>query len=49
MVACDVQRPAAIKQLQTLGEQIEVPVFALTETKDVQEIADQALGTCQRK
>lgn len=44
MVACDVQRPAAIKQLQTLGEQIEVPVFALAETKDVQEIADQALA-----
>ena len=43
MVACDVQRPAAIKQLQTLGEQIDVPVFALTDTQDVQDIADQAL------
>ncbi|MCH8978660.1 MAG: signal recognition particle protein [Armatimonadetes bacterium] len=27
MVACDVQRPAAIKQLQVLGEEIDVPVF----------------------
>lgn len=43
MVACDVQRPAAIKQLQTLGEQVDVPVFALTDSKDVQEIAEQAL------
>lgn len=28
LVACDVYRPAAIKQLQVLGEQINVPVFA---------------------
>lgn len=28
LAACDVQRPAAIKQLQVLGEQVEVPVFA---------------------
>ncbi|MHB1651055.1 MAG: signal recognition particle protein [Desulfitobacteriaceae bacterium] len=28
MVACDIYRPAAIKQLQVLGEQIKVPVFA---------------------
>ncbi|MDI6812425.1 MAG: signal recognition particle protein [Desulfitobacteriaceae bacterium] len=27
MVACDIYRPAAIKQLQVLGEQIKVPVF----------------------
>lgn len=28
LVACDVYRPAAIKQLQVIGEQIDVPVFA---------------------
>ena len=28
LVACDIYRPAAIKQLQVLGEQINVPVFA---------------------
>lgn len=28
LVACDVQRPAAIKQLQVLGEQTGTPVFA---------------------
>ncbi len=29
MVACDVYRPAAIKQLQVLGSQIDVPVFTI--------------------
>src|SRR5699024_7963307 len=27
LVACDVYRPAAIQQLQTLGEQLDMPVF----------------------
>lgn len=43
MVACDVQRPAAIKQLQTLGEQVGVPVFTIPDSKDVQDIAEQAI------
>lgn len=43
MVACDVQRPAAIKQLQTLGEQVGVPVFTIPESKDVHSIAEQAI------
>lgn len=29
MVACDIYRPAAIKQLQVLGEQLNVPVFSM--------------------
>ena len=29
LVACDIYRPAAIKQLQILGEQINVPVFTM--------------------
>jgi signal recognition particle subunit SRP54 len=29
MVACDVYRPAAIKQLETLGKQLDIPVFAM--------------------
>ena len=29
LVACDIYRPAAIKQLQVFGEQIKVPVFSL--------------------
>lgn len=29
MVACDVYRPAAVKQLEVLGEQIDTPVFSM--------------------
>jgi len=29
LVAADIYRPAAIKQLQVLGEQISIPVFTL--------------------
>ena len=29
LVACDVYRPAAIKQLQVVGEQVDVPVFQM--------------------
>lgn len=34
LVAADLQRPAAIQQLQTLGAQIGVPVFHATDEKD---------------
>ncbi|MBE3554100.1 MAG: signal recognition particle protein [Thermicanus sp.] len=43
LVACDVYRPAAIKQLQVLGESIGLPVFSLgTEVSPV-EIARQGV------
>ncbi|MFA6808638.1 MAG: signal recognition particle protein [Eubacteriales bacterium] len=35
LVACDIYRPAAIKQLQVLGEQISVPVFSLGQDSPV--------------
>ncbi len=41
LVACDVYRPAAVRQLQVLGEQLEVPVFA-RESGDPVEIAAAA-------
>lgn len=44
LVACDVYRPAAIKQLQTLGAQIEVEVFAEENSKNVQEIVKNAIA-----
>lgn len=44
LVACDVYRPAAIKQIQTLGSQIGVDVFADTESKDVQKIVQNAIN-----
>jgi len=43
LVAADVYRPAAMDQLETLGKQIEVPVFALHGETDVLKIARQAL------
>lgn len=43
LVAADIYRPAAIKQLQVLGEQINVPVFALGDQVSPVEIARQAI------
>ena len=43
MVACDVYRPAAVKQLQVLGDQIGVPVFSQGTDKDPVEIAKAAV------
>lgn len=42
LVACDVYRPAAIKQLQVIGKQLDIPVFSNENTKDVKVIAKQA-------
>ena len=41
MVAADIYRPAAIKQLQTLGERVDVPVFTLENEQPVK-IATEA-------
>lgn len=35
LVACDIYRPAAIKQLQVVGEQVGVPVFEMGQTDPV--------------
>jgi signal recognition particle subunit SRP54 len=43
MVACDLQRPAAIQQLKTLGEQIGVPVFSMEGETDPVKVAKAAL------
>ncbi|MFM1843721.1 MAG: signal recognition particle protein, partial [Cyanobacteriota bacterium] len=43
MVATDVYRPAAIDQLKTLGQQIDVPVFDLGTGADPVEIARQGV------
>lgn len=44
LVAGDVYRPAAIKQLQVLGEQIKAPVFTLGSDADPVDIAVQGLA-----
>ena len=43
LVACDVYRPAAIDQLEVLGKQLDIPVFAMRETKDVVKIATEGI------
>ena len=43
LVACDVYRPAAINQLQVLGEQIDVPVFADLSDSNPVNIAEKAI------
>ncbi len=43
MVAADIYRPAAIKQLQILGNQIDIPVFAKEDCKDAVRIANEAI------
>lgn len=43
MVAADVYRPAAIKQLQALGKQIDIPVYAEEDSADTRQIVTSAI------
>lgn len=47
LAACDIQRPAAIKQLEVLGESVGVPVFAKTDGTSPVQIAKEALERCK--
>ena len=49
LVACDVYRPAAIKQLQVVGKQLNIPVYSNESSKDVVLIAKQALSQAYSK
>lgn len=49
LVACDVYRPAAIKQIQTLGQQIGVEVFSDEVSKDVQKIVQNSIAHAKEK
>ncbi len=49
LVACDVYRPAAIKQLQVVGNSLNIPVFANETSKDVVHIAKQAMNVAMSK
>ena len=49
LVACDVYRPAAISQLQTLGQEIGCEVFIIPDSKDVQNIVQNALSYAKEK
>ena len=48
LIAADVYRPAAIDQLETLGTQLDVPVFADRGTTDVVKIAKQGIDQAKR-
>lgn len=48
LVACDVYRPAAIHQLQIVGEQVETPVFAIEGEKDVVKIAREGVAFAKK-
>ena len=49
LVACDVYRPAAIKQLEVVGKQLDIPVYTNEQTKDVNVIAKQAISVAYSK
>ena len=48
LAACDVYRPAAIKQLQVVGEAAGVPVFTIEGCTDAVKIAKEALAHAVR-
>lgn len=43
LVACDIYRPAAIKQLQVVGKQIDIPVFSMGDKVKAVDIAKAAI------
>lgn len=49
LVACDVYRPAAVKQLQVVGNQLDIPVFAIEGNTDPVYIAKQAIEHAKSK
>jgi signal recognition particle subunit SRP54 len=44
LVACDVYRPAAIKQLEVLGKQLNIPVFSMGDKVSPVDIAKAAIA-----
>ena len=49
MVACDVYRPAAVKQLQVVGSQLNIPVYSEEGVQDAVSIARRAINTAISK
>ncbi len=49
LIAADVYRPAAIDQLETLGKQLDVPVYADRTTTDVVRIAKAGIDQAKRE
>ncbi len=49
LVACDVYRPAAIKQLEVLGEKLDIPVFQMGDKEDPVKIAVEGIKFAEKK
>ncbi len=49
LVACDVYRPAAIKQLEVLGERLEIPVFQMGDKENPVKIAAEGIKFAEKK
>ncbi len=49
MVACDVYRPAAVKQLQVVGSQLNIPVYSEEGVQDAIGIARRSINTAISK
>ncbi len=48
LVACDVYRPAAKKQLQVVGDALGIPVFSIEESSDAVAIAEASIEHAKR-
>lgn len=44
LIACDIYRPAAIKQLQVVGEKLDIPVFSMGDKENPVNIAKAGLS-----
>ena len=49
LVACDIYRPAAIKQLQIVGEQLGIPVFTMGDQTSPVKIAEEGIKFAELK
>ncbi|MFV0441129.1 MAG: signal recognition particle protein [Lachnospirales bacterium] len=49
LIGCDIYRPAAIKQLEVLGKQYDIPVYSEHDNKDAVEIARNGLEYAKSK
>ena len=49
LCACDIYRPAAIDQLEVVGQSVDVPVFTMRDSKDPSKIAAAAIKEAEKK
>ena len=49
LCACDIYRPAAIDQLEVVGQSVDVPVFTMRDSKDPSKIAKAAIREAEKK